>query len=114
MKQHFNLLPNGIAPKKLYRNLSPAQLYAKAIRYDKGAVISDKGDLVLLSGEKTGRSPKDKRIVEDTASKQDIWLVKLNLYPQIYLNYGLKKRGFGICKLYLGTILGTKKASTFL
>jgi len=38
-----------------------------------------------------------------------IWLVKLNLYPQIYLNYRLKKRGVGICKLYLGTILGTKK-----
>jgi hypothetical protein len=40
-----------------------------------------------------------------------IWLVKLNLYPQIYLKYRLKKRGFGICKLYLGTILGTKKTA---
>ena len=79
MKQHFNLLPNGIAPKKLYRNLSPAQLYTKAIRYDKGAVISDKGALVLLSGEKTGRSPNDKRIVEDTASKEDIWWGDVNI-----------------------------------
>ena len=110
MKQHFNLLPNGIAPKKLYRNLSPAQLYAKAIRYDKGAVISDKGALVLLSGEKTGRSPKDKRIVEDTASKQDMWLVKLNLYTQIYLKYRLKKRGFGICKAMFGNNFGNKKS----
>ena len=111
MKQHFNLLPNGIAPKKLYRNLSPAQLYAKAIRYDKGAVISDKGALVLLSGEKTGRSPKDKRIVEDTASKQDMWLVKLNLYTQIYLKYRLKKRGFRICKAMFGNNFGNKKNS---
>lgn len=79
MKQPFNLLANGIAPKKLYRNLSPAQLYAKAIRYDKGAVISDKGALVLLSGEKTGRSPNDKRIVEDAASKEDIWWGDVNI-----------------------------------
>lgn len=79
MNQKFNLLANGITPKKLYRNLSPPQLYAKAIRYDKGAVISDKGALVLLSGEKTGRSPNDKRIVENEASKEDIWWGNINI-----------------------------------
>ena len=59
----FNLAPLGICPKKLYRNLSPSALYAKALRYDQGAVISDKGALILQSGAKTGRSPLDKRIV---------------------------------------------------
>lgn len=79
MKQLFNLDKVGIRPKKLFRNLSPAQLYAKALRYDQGAVISDTGALVLLSGEKTGRSPNDKRIVEDQVTKDDIWWGDINI-----------------------------------
>ena len=73
MKNTFSLDTLGILPKKLYRNLSPAQLYAKALRYDRGAVISDKGALVLLSGEKTGRSPLDKRIVQEKNTEDDVW-----------------------------------------
>ncbi len=79
MQTNFNLDSSGIQPKKLFRNLSPAQLYAKALRYDQGAVISDKGALVLLSGEKTGRSPNDKRIVETPVTKKDIWWGDINI-----------------------------------
>ncbi len=79
MKDVFSLNSIGISPKKIYRNLSPAQLYAKAIRYDSGAIISDKGALVLLSGEKTGRSPNDKRIVQDKATQDDIWWGDINI-----------------------------------
>jgi len=39
-----------------------------------------------------------------------IWLVKLNLYLQIYLKYRLKKRGFGICKAMFGNNYGNKKS----
>lgn len=79
MKQSFSLDLMAIRPKKIYRNLSPAQLYTKAIRYDEGAVISDKGALILLSGEKTGRSPNDKRVVEDQTTKNDIWWGDINI-----------------------------------
>ncbi len=79
MKSTFSLSPLGISPKKLYRNLSPAQLYAKALRYDRGAVISDKGALVLLSGEKTGRSPLDKRIVQEKNTEDDVWWGDINI-----------------------------------
>ena len=79
MKQSFSLDLMGIRPKKIYRNLSPAQLYTKAIRYDEGAVISDKGALILLSGEKTGRSPNDKRVVEDQTTINDIWWGDINI-----------------------------------
>lgn len=56
MKNTFNLDLLGISPKKLFRNLCTAQLYAQALRYDAGAVISDKGALVLMSGEKTSKT----------------------------------------------------------
>ncbi len=79
MKTPFNLLQYGIQPKKLYRNLSPAQLYAKALRYDLGAVISDNGALILRSGEKTGRSPSDKRIVKEQQTQDDIWWGEVNI-----------------------------------
>ncbi len=79
MKTPFTLQQYGILPKKLYRNLSPAQLYSKALRHDLSAVISDKGALILKSGEKTGRSPNDKRIVKEPKTQDDIWWGDINI-----------------------------------
>lgn len=78
METAFSLKEYGINPEKLYRNLSPAQLYSKALRYDLSAVISDQGALILRSGEKTGRSPHDKRIVKETLSQDDVWWGNVN------------------------------------
>ena len=69
----------GIHTPQVIRNASPARLYEEAIRYEKGAAISDKGALILRSGEKTGRSPKDKRIIERPESAEDIWWGKINI-----------------------------------
>ncbi|GAA97641.1 uncharacterized protein L969DRAFT_94782 [Mixia osmundae IAM 14324] len=60
------------------RNAPVAQLYEDAIRYE-GAVISDSGALINYSGKKTGRSPKDKRIVQEETSKDDIWWGTVNI-----------------------------------
>ncbi len=79
MEAKFNLDKYGIHPKKLHRNLSPAQLYSKALRYDLSAVISDKGALIVRSGEKTGRSPNDKRIVKEPNTQDDIWWGDINI-----------------------------------
>ena len=35
--------------------------------------------LIALSGEKTGRSPKDKRVVEHPDSKDDVWWGSVNV-----------------------------------
>lgn len=43
------------------------------------AVISASGALINFSGKKTGRSPKDKRIVYEDSSKDDIWVCPLIL-----------------------------------
>jgi phosphoenolpyruvate carboxykinase (ATP) len=77
--QKFSLEKYGISPKKVIRNASPAKLYANAISYDRGAAISDQGALILQSGSKTGRSPKDKRIIEHPDSKDDIWWGDVNI-----------------------------------
>ena len=79
MAASFDLTKYGINPIKVIRNTSPADLYAKAIKFDKGATISDKGALILQSGSKTGRSPKDKRIIERPESKGDIWWGDINI-----------------------------------
>lgn len=52
----------------LKRNAPVAQLYEDAVKYE-GAVISNSGALINYSGKKTGRSPKDKRVVYEETSK---------------------------------------------
>jgi phosphoenolpyruvate carboxykinase (ATP) len=62
----------------LKRNAPVAQLYEDAIR-NEGAIISATGALINFSGKKTGRSPKDKRIVYEDSSKDDIWWGPVNI-----------------------------------
>ncbi|KZV78312.1 putative phosphoenolpyruvate carboxykinase, partial [Exidia glandulosa HHB12029] len=62
----------------LKRNAPVAQLYEDAVRYE-GAVISSSGALINFSGKKTGRSPKDKRIVYEAGSKDEIWWGSVNI-----------------------------------
>ncbi len=69
----------GIAVTEVHRNMPPARLYMEAIKYEKGASIADSGALVAYSGEKTGRSPKDKRIVRNPESENDIWWGNVNI-----------------------------------
>ncbi len=75
----FDLKPIGITVDDIRRNLAPAELYAEAIREDPKSAISDSGALIAYSGEKTGRSPKDKRIVRHPDSSDDIWWGPVNV-----------------------------------
>ncbi|KAF4349894.1 hypothetical protein F8388_005125 [Cannabis sativa] len=56
-------------------NLSPAviKLYEQAIKYEKGSFITSNGALATLSGAKTGRSPRDKRVVKDDTTEDELW-----------------------------------------
>jgi phosphoenolpyruvate carboxykinase (ATP) len=75
----FSLSAYGLTVTDVKRNLSPAALYEEAIRFDHGSTISEAGALVAYSGDKTGRSPKDKRVVKDPASEKDIWWGSVNI-----------------------------------
>jgi phosphoenolpyruvate carboxykinase (ATP) len=69
----------GITVPNVFRNLNPAKLYEEAIRYEPETTISSAGALIAYSGAKTGRSPKDKRIVKHPTSEKDIWWGPVNL-----------------------------------
>ena len=77
--RRIDLSAHGITVADVRRNLAPAELYAEALRIDGRSAIADSGALIAYSGEKTGRSPKDKRIVKHPASENDVWWGSVNL-----------------------------------
>lgn len=58
-------------------NAPPPTLYEDGL-LEKGTTISSTGALMAYSGEKTGRSPKDKRIVDEDSSSHNIWWGPVN------------------------------------
>lgn len=50
-----------------------AELYEQAIKYEKGSFVTSTGALATLSGAKTGRSPKDKRVVKNETTAGELW-----------------------------------------
>jgi phosphoenolpyruvate carboxykinase (ATP) len=75
----FDLKEHELTVAEVHRNLPVGALYEHAIRYEKHASIADNGALVAYSGVKTGRSPKDKRVVKEPASEQNIWWGPVNI-----------------------------------
>jgi phosphoenolpyruvate carboxykinase (ATP) len=69
----------GLTVSQVHRNLSCGVLYEHAIRYDTESSIADNGALVAYSGTKTGRSPKDKRVVKHPASENEVWWGSVNI-----------------------------------
>lgn len=53
-------------------------LYEDALVYETGSAITSSGALSAYSGAKTGRSPSDKRIVEEAGSKDNVWWGPVN------------------------------------
>jgi phosphoenolpyruvate carboxykinase (ATP) len=74
----FDLSKHGVTVKRVLRNAEPAILYEQAILRGDGVVVSS-GALATRSGAKTGRSPKDKRIVEHEKSAKDVWWGDVNI-----------------------------------
>lgn len=75
----FSLKKYEIYHEEVYRNLSVPELYEMALRHEKGTAISDAGALLVYSGKKTGRSPKDKRIVRHPESENNIDWGEINI-----------------------------------
>src|SRR5437763_11732808 len=75
----FNLTSNGLTVAEVFRNLAPSALYEHAIRHEKDATIAENGALVAYSGVKTGRSPKDKRVVKHAETEAEVWWGPVNI-----------------------------------
>jgi len=83
----FSLEKQGISISEIHRNASPAFLYEAALRFEKGSTISSTGALIAYSGKKTGRSPTDKRVVDEPEVRDDVWWgnVNIKLDPHSFL-----------------------------
>ena len=77
MSHAISLRRHGIIVEEIHRNLSAAQLYEHAIAHDGGQITST-GAIATSSGDKTGRSPKDKRIVCEPENRDRIWWGPVN------------------------------------
>lgn len=73
------LKKHGLNIEEVHHNLPASSLYEHAIRYEKDARIAENGALVAYSGVKTGRSPKDKRLVRHAESENDVWWGPVNI-----------------------------------
>jgi phosphoenolpyruvate carboxykinase (ATP) len=67
-------LPNARA---VYHNLPAAQLVEEAVRRGEGSLTAT-GALNAFTGSRTGRSPRDKFVVDDPSIHDEIWWGKVN------------------------------------
>ena len=78
MAPKFELINYGINVRHVQHNPAVATLYEDAVRLD-DAIITSSGAVTTRSGAKTGRSPKDKRVVDNPESCGDIWWGSVNI-----------------------------------
>ncbi len=95
----FSLVQHGLHVRDVLRNPAPSTLYEEAIRNDPGTSIADSGALIAYSGEKTGRSPNDKRVVRHPHSEQNVWWGPVN-FPLDELTFMINRER---AKDYLNT-----------
>jgi len=77
LRQHLDEL--GLSKlETLYYNLSPARLYEIALRRGEGRVAAH-GPLVTRTDPHTGRSPKDRFVVKESATEADVAWGKTNV-----------------------------------
>jgi phosphoenolpyruvate carboxykinase (ATP) len=79
MSLDFSLAKYGVTVPKVLRNAPPSLLYELALKNEPGTAISSTGALIAMSGEKTGRSPKDKRIVDEPGSRDNVFWGDVNI-----------------------------------
>ncbi|MCP4330435.1 MAG: phosphoenolpyruvate carboxykinase [Alphaproteobacteria bacterium] len=74
----FGLDTCGVSDyRTAYWNLTTPLLYEQAIRRDEGHIAAG-GAFVALTGQHTGRAPKDKFLVDEPSSRDDIWWGDIN------------------------------------
>ncbi|HZU14245.1 MAG TPA: phosphoenolpyruvate carboxykinase (ATP) [Chloroflexota bacterium] len=64
-------------PGRVYWNLPVPTLYEHAVRRGEGLIAQD-GPINFETGQHTGRSPRDKYVVRDPQSENDIWWGSVN------------------------------------
>jgi phosphoenolpyruvate carboxykinase (ATP) len=107
-KQFLDLGLSNLGP--LHWNLSPAALIEMAVERKEGFLAST-GALVVYTGKRTGRSPKDRYLVADPAVQEQIWWGPSNqpLAPMLFAHLldkartFLQKRDLFVCDGWAGS-----------
>ncbi len=68
----------GIKVKEAHWNLSQSELIEETLKNEEG-VLTSTGSLMCDTGKFTGRSPKDRFIVEDEKTKDSVWWGNINI-----------------------------------
>ncbi len=72
-----SLSDHGISHNQINFNLTPEELYAEALSRGEGRLAANEA-LVVSTGKFTGRSPKDKFIVDNPESRAHVWWGPVN------------------------------------
>ena len=64
---------------EIIHNATVPILVEAALQREKGSFLTETGALSVLSGAKTGRSPKDKRVVDEPNSTDNVWWGPVNI-----------------------------------
>lgn len=67
----------GIKNAKVHYQLTPEELHQATLEKNQGVEV-DSGALAINTGEFTGRAPKDRFIVMDEITKEDVWWGDIN------------------------------------
>jgi phosphoenolpyruvate carboxykinase (ATP) len=51
----------------------PKTQQQQALAHEKDTILTETGALAARSGAKTGRSPRDKRVVREPSTEKDVW-----------------------------------------
>jgi phosphoenolpyruvate carboxykinase (ATP) len=74
-REPVTLAAEGLSPQKIHANLTAPALIQEAIRRGEGE-FTDNGAFAVVTSPHTGRSPKDKFVVEEPSCADRIWWEK--------------------------------------
>jgi phosphoenolpyruvate carboxykinase (ATP) len=71
-RESLTLVEHGLFPIRIHANLAPPSLIEHAVRRSEGQ-LTDRGAFAAVTTPHTGRSPKDKFVIEETGAGDRIW-----------------------------------------
>src|SRR6478672_1210845 len=74
-RENLTLVEHGLFPIRIHANLTPPALIEHALRRGEGS-LTDRGAFAAVTAPHTGRSAKDKFLVDDPALTERIWWEK--------------------------------------
>ncbi|MGH7527411.1 MAG: phosphoenolpyruvate carboxykinase [Gemmatimonadales bacterium] len=74
-RESLTLVEHGLFPIRIHPNLTPAALIEHALRRSEGQ-LTDHGAFAAITSPHTGRSPKDKFVIEEAGTADKIWWEK--------------------------------------